>query len=212
MNDYLQEGLVRVAVSQRSDHDDARGEWRDALDRRLVAWLGEVGALAFPVPSGLQMRGELRSWLKALSPNALVLSGGNDLGDSPERDATESALINHAAISGLPLLGICRGMQMMANHSGSNLMKASGHAGTVHCLRSAPGIQMPDQVNSYHNWCLQSCPDDYRVLAKASDGSVEAIRHMHYCWEAWMWHPERETIYDPITIARARALMHGELL
>lgn len=211
MTQLMQKGFLRVAVSQRVDRIVGRSECRDALDQRLVDWLLEAGALTYPVPNRLQLRGELRSWLEALSPHAIVLSGGNDLGDSPERDATEATLLDYAARSQLPLLGICRGMQMMAHHAGAALERVSGHAGTVHPLRITPGAGLPTQVNSYHDWRPLTCPNHYRVLAEAPDGSLEAIRHRHYCWEGWMWHPERYASFDPITITRARALLHGDL-
>lgn len=206
------DGLLRVAVSQRVDYFDERDEWRDALDRRLVVWLREVGALAFPVPNGLQAQGGLRPWLEALSPHAVVLSGGNDLGESFERDATEAALIDHAAAVGVPLLGICRGMQMMAQHAGASLEPVSGHAGTVHPLRSVPGADLPAEVNSYHNFRVAACPKDYRLLAEAPDGSLEAMSHRHHRWEGWMWHPERDANFDPVTLARALTLLHGDRL
>lgn len=212
MNRPVQGRLLRVAVSQRVDRITARDECRDALDRRLVDWLLEVGMLTFPVPNGLESQRGLQPWLQALSPHAVVLSGGNDLGESPARDATEAALIDHAADFGLPMLGICRGMQMMAHRAGTALERVSGHAGTVHPLRTVKEVGLPEQVNSFHDWSLADCPDDYTILAEAPDGCVEAIRHRRHCWEGWMWHPERDTRFDAVTISRARALLHGNLL
>ena len=47
----------------------------------------------------------------------MVLTGGNDLaalgGDAPERDATENALLDAAESRRLPVIGVCRGMQVI---------------------------------------------------------------------------------------------------
>lgn len=209
MSRPVSESLLRVAVSQRVDFIVARNEWRDALDQHLVEWLHEVGALVFPVPNGLLSIGGLQPWLDAVSPQAIVLSGGNNIGENSARDRTEAALLDHAASFGLPLLGICRGMQMMGYYAGAALEQVSGHTGTRHLLLPISGAELPLEVNSYHDWCLANCPDDYTALAKSHDGSLEAIRHRHRSWEGWMWHPEREATFDPDTIARARNIFYG---
>lgn len=101
---------------------------------------------------------------------------------------------------------------MLAHHAGGALVQVSGHAGRRHTLQGdevATGA-LPEGVNSYHNWGLEFCPPDYRVLATAPDGSIEAIRHGEHRWEGWMWHPEREAPFREIELARARKLLIGE--
>ena len=199
-----------IAISQRVDRVPARAENRDALDQRLTGWVCALGALSLPVPNALG--DDLAGWLAALAPTAMLLSGGNDIGDSPERDRTEAALLEHAARAGLPVLGICRGMQMLAHHAGATLVPVSGHAGTRHPLQGDAVVSgaIPAEVNSFHNWGLAACPPGYAVLAIAPDGSIEAMRHGSRRWEGWMWHPEREAHFGRTELARARQLLIGE--
>lgn len=199
-----------IAVSQRVDRVPSRGETRDALDQRLASWLVALGGLAVPVPNALGDK--LVLWLKSVQPAAVLLSGGNDIGDSLERDRTEAALLDHAASANLPVLGICRGMQMLTRYAGGDLVPVSGHAGTRHLLHTdtvASGL-LPAEVNSFHNWGVAVAPPDYQILATAPDGCVEAIRHRELCWEGWMWHPERESLFTDSDLARARRLLIGE--
>lgn len=195
-----------IAISQRVDRVPARAESRDALDQRLIGWAAALGALAVPVPNTLG--DDLAGWLAALAPTAVLLSGGNDIGDSPERDRTETMLMQHAEEAGLPVLGICRGMQMMARHAGGTLVSLTDHVGKRHSLEGklVDSGELPADVNSFHNWGLMVCPQDYKVLAIAPDGSVEAMRHSALRWEGWMWHPEREVPFSPQDIARAKSL------
>ena len=201
---------MRIAVSQRIERIPERGEQRDALDQRLVQWLGHAGALAYAVPNAWGGAPALSAWLAALEPDGVLLSGGEDLHAAPARDDTERALLRFAQARRLPVLGLCRGMQMLALFAGGAMVELPGHAGVRHALDGAQGSEMPRVVNSFHNWGLIECPAGYEVLARAPDGSIEAIRHSTLSWEGWMWHPEREEPFAPTDVARLQALLRGE--
>jgi len=207
---------IVVAITQRIDSVAGRAELRDALDQRLVQWLVHAGFLPVLVPNTLSATGHpsgqaLESWLQVIQPGALILSGGNDIGEYPARDDTERYLLSWAETKRVPVLGICRGLQMMAVWAGVDLVKKEGHVGTRHQLVvHARKDEWPANVNSYHNWGLASCPAGFEVAAKAEDGSIEAITHSKLPWEGWMWHPEREAPFSPQDIKRLKRLFSGQ--
>lgn len=189
-----------VVTSQRVDQIADRNERRDALDQRLVEFLLAAGYLPVPLPNVL---GDCASeWLTVIQPKAIVLSGGNDIGLCFIRDATERAMLVYAKKHKLPVLGICRGMQMMAHWSGTELKSVTGHIKSRHRLSGS----IIGEVNSYHAFSLARCPEGFEVLARSEDGEIEAIRHRSLPWEGWMWHPEREADFSETDVQRLKVL------
>ena len=195
--------MRRILVSQRVDILFDRSERRDALDQKLTALLSFIDAIVLPVPNYLVKNNKLCAWLLENNADGVVLSGGNDLGEAPERDETEFQLMNYAKLNKKPLLGICRAMQIMAAYEGIGLIPVKGHVRTKHKLRG----EIEGEVNSFHNFSIETCPNSYRCLAYSEDQHIEAIRHNELPWEGWMWHPERSPIFSQLDLRRLIALL-----
>lgn len=201
--------VKRVGVTQRIQFVESYREYRDELDHRILNWVLASGHAPVGIPNILISRGckVLDDWLQHMGIEALLLSGGGDVGEECPRDLTEQHLLEWASENKTPALGICRGMQAMACKAGAEIHAAQGHAGTRHNLLCDGRAFDADKVNSYHNFALRNCPDDYVVIASAEDGCIEAIQHTELPWEAWMWHPEREPVFRPTEINRFNDLI-----
>jgi len=193
---------LRIGLTMRVVEATGYHEPRDALaqdwDAFLRAALPEAAWL--PIPN--VGRGAARRFCEQWGINRLILTGGEDPGTSPARDATEHDLLAWAQEHAIPLLGICRGMQVMTVLAGGRLRPVVGHVRTRHRLAG----EFAHNVNSYHGQAPAGCPPGYRALAQAEDGEIEAIAHEQRPWEGWMWHPERETPPSKADLARLREM------
>lgn len=192
--------MKAVAVTQRFEEVTDRNELRDSLDQRLCSFIADAGYLPFPVPNSLDDK--LINWLEKINPGAILLSGGNNVGDYGSRDRTEFSLLTFAFERKLPVLGICRGMQIMGMWAGASIRPVEGHVGSRHEVTG----QINGIANSYHQFALDHCPFGFEVLALSDDGVIEAIGHQQLPWEGWMWHPEREAKFSTNDMDRIRSL------
>lgn len=155
--------------------------------------------------------------------DALVVSGGADVdpgrygaephprtaGWQPHRDDWEMALLTAAEDAQLPVLGICRGMQLMAVHAGGTLDQHTpelvGHethspgadtygsvaVETVAGSRLAGLVGPRLEVSCHHHQSVATHPG-FTAVARATDGTLEAMEAAgdRYCL-AVQWHPEK---------------------
>lgn len=192
-----------IGLTQRVSIVESYGERRDCLDQAWTVLLARAGYLPVPIPNRTS---DMASFVDALGLQGLVLTGGNDLEGlagaeniAPERDALEHTLLDLAAVRKIPVLAVCRGLQMLIVHYGGMLqqVQVQGHVAHDHAIVVATGapdvLAECEAVNSFHNF--GAWPDDVgtelEVLATASDGSVEAARHSSLPQFGIMWHPER---------------------
>jgi N5-(cytidine 5'-diphosphoramidyl)-L-glutamine hydrolase len=210
--------IKKIGITQRVDRVESYDEYRDALDQRLTDWVVYSGFIPVPIPNSLvdtalsnNLQPSMDSWLSGVGIDAFLLSGGNDIGDIKQRDLTEKYLLLWAEKYKKPVLGICRGMQMMGVYAGGNLIEVDGHVRTRHQLqiKNSETQSLPETVNSYHNLSLENCPEVFEILAKSEGGNIEAMKHKVLPWEGWMWHPERERQFNQIDLVRFKKLMNS---
>ncbi|MER7663279.1 MULTISPECIES: gamma-glutamyl-gamma-aminobutyrate hydrolase family protein [unclassified Streptomyces] len=119
-----------------------------------------------------------------------------------DRDAWELALIHAALATGTPLLGICRGMQLLNVALGGTLVQhLDGHVGGVgvfgtHTVRPVPGTRFASitpeatKVPAYHHQSLDVLAPALTPGAHADDGTVEAVETADGWVLGVQWHPE----------------------
>jgi putative glutamine amidotransferase len=193
---------LRIGVTMRVLEAQGYHEPRDALAQDWSNFL----SMALPDAAWLPLpnlgANKARAYCEKWNINRLILTGGEDIGLSTIRDETEQDLLIWAKERAVPVLGICRGMQMMAVWAAVALKSVAGHVNTRHILQG----DFVYEVNSFHNYGLAECPWGFEVTARAEDGEIEAIRNTALHWEGWMWHPEREKPFQPADIDRLRKL------
>nr|WP_281358565.1 gamma-glutamyl-gamma-aminobutyrate hydrolase family protein [Alteromonas ponticola] len=132
----------------------------------------------------------------------LIFSGGESLGMNPRRDNSEITLLNFAIEQQLPILGICRGLQLIYSQLGGKLVEgntSTKHVATRHLVQLSSdlpfafGGERSLEVNSFHSHLLPPSDALVQVMAQDDEGFVEGIIDVHKKIVGIMWHPERES-------------------
>jgi N5-(cytidine 5'-diphosphoramidyl)-L-glutamine hydrolase len=205
--------MKTIWVTQRLVRDPATGEVRDALDVRWASFLLAAGALPLPVPSGAP----LPELFRKTRPGGLLLTGGNDLYSlsrnplSKARDQFEKGAVKLFSRERLPILGVCRGMQLLARSSGGVVcpVKAKTHAGTWHMIEVRGSRLLPAQslrVSSFHRFGVVAMGRGFCATSFAEDDTIESMEHEKLPIVGIMWHPERRKTPDLKDLAIFRRL------
>lgn len=213
----------------------------DAVSNSYVTSVIRAGGLPIllPVVEEVEMADE---YLNAI--DGLLLSGGEDVctmryGENPikevelfcpQRDDFEINLFIEALQRDMPVLGICRGLQVMNAALGGSLYQdiftqvadVLGHLPRkmpvdtlFHCIRFTPGSRLEAifqtrdlRVNSYHHQAVKQVADAFEATAFSTDNIIEAIEHREKSFAMGVqWHPEDLTLKYPHFIKLFEALV-----
>ncbi len=164
--------------------------------------------------------------------DGLIISGGNDVEPArygaevdgsvdpdPDRDQWEIALVAAARSAAAPILGICRGAQILNVALGGTLHQhiwdtRSDHPdlhrpGQIlleigsHRIDLVPGSRIAAiygsntrRVNSWHHQALDVVGEGLEVTARAPDGTIEAVESIDGLAIGVQWHPKRMDMAD----------------
>ena len=224
--------VVAVTATRRTDE----GRERVTLNTAYVRALTGAGLVPLLVPPLLQ-REQACATLERVQ--GLVLTGGEDVTPTsygalphpkleetdPARDAVELEMIAGARARGLPILAICRGLQILNVALGGTLYQdlpselpggvEHGDRGSRHGLRVEPDSLLhrtlgvvETMVNSRHHQGIRDLAPALRATAWAVDGVVEGaeLKNGGGPWTlAVQWHPE-DDIEDALFRGFAEAI------
>jgi len=214
-----------IGIPGRRDQSSRSGSPVFAQKRTYVEAVATAGGAPVVIPLNLD-EGALRAIYERL--DGLLLAGGEDVhprhyGEAIHekcgqrdnaRDTVELTLARWALAEGLPVLGICRGIQVLNVAAGGTLyqdiasqMPGSlkhdcwpdyprnylAHQVTVNGDSHLPAIlgQSRVAVNSTHHQAVKDVPPDFRAVAWAPDGVIEAIEGNDHLFALGVqWHPE----------------------
>ncbi|MDQ4137494.1 MAG: gamma-glutamyl-gamma-aminobutyrate hydrolase family protein [Actinomycetota bacterium] len=202
----------------RRDHDSAYGRLLAALNDGALRAIGELGWT--PMVHAAAEAGVAGALAVARNADMVLLMGGEDVHpdfyggplDYPEggrhepaADEAQIAVVQDAAGRGTPVLGICRGMQLLNVAFGGDLVQhlpQSGH-------RAPPGGRDPfvlhrvqvredsgfdaavdELVQSGHHQAIGRLGAGLRTVAVGEDGVIEAVVHEQAPVTGVQWHPE----------------------
>jgi gamma-glutamyl-gamma-aminobutyrate hydrolase PuuD len=214
---------MKIAISQRVESAVAYDERRDALAQDWAVFFSGLmpEAALLPMPNRTT---DTKSWLSKIAPDALLLSGGNDWGDAPERDTAERAAVEWAMGNGRPILGICRGLHAINTILGGTVApldadERARHVATRHQITFTDDRftshlgKLGLMVNSFHSQAVfaPNLAPDLRAFATDETGMIEGVYSESAPILAIQWHPERpgsDTVADRKIV---RSILLGEL-
>ena len=185
-----------IGISLRVTNAEKYVEKRDSLSHDWSIVLQQLGFHPLLIPNTIS---DVSAFLDDMKVSGLILSGGDNIGDEPLRDQIEKKIIDHAVSHDIPLIGICRGMQIINSFFG----------GKIRCLDNSDHVNKPHKVNLSSNFSLgnnaiQVNSFHYNVIDAANlgknlspfaiserDNTIEGLIHNELQIFGVMWHPER---------------------
>ena len=213
--------LVVIVGRQAGDAKGVRGPPFAAGQAyfRAVARAGGTPLMLPPIPGLID---DIPALLRRT--DAVVFHGGGDIdarqygqeateeslyGIVPEHDAMELEMVAAAITADMPVLAICRGLQILNVALGGTLVQDIGSED--HWMRftaneldagsriaKAMGTETPERCHCVHHQALDRLGDGLRVVGRHVDGIVHAVELDGARWiVGTQWHPEDSAVDDP---------------
>ena len=220
-----------IAVGGRRIPAEKIDGWRDHVHGAAAQYLEALhraGARGVILPAMPVDEAEAREVLSRF--DGVLLTGGGDIEPAvygagahektydvdEERDAFELAISRAALDSGMPFLGVCRGLQVLnvalggtlvqhipeisnTSHKGSDVPDAQEH------IKIEPGSRLAEALGSEevegmgsHHQAVDRLGQGLRPVAWAEDGLIEGAEAEDGWVVAVQWHPERAATEDPV--------------
>jgi anthranilate synthase/aminodeoxychorismate synthase-like glutamine amidotransferase len=163
----------------------------DSFVYNLVQYLGELGA----EPIVHRHDAITLDEMDALEPDALLVSPGPG---RPEDAGLSNAAIEHFGARGVPVLGVCLGLQCIGQLYGGEVVRAPKvmHGKTSEVRHTGGGVfaglPNPFTATRYHSLVVarESVPEVLEITAESDDGLVMGLRHRELPVEGVQFHPE----------------------
>lgn len=195
---------LKIGISSRIVKSTNYNEKRDAISHDWPPFLEKINSNMVFIPNTLT---HVEDFLNDFCINAIILSGGDDIGDDLERDVTEKKILDFAIKNKIPLFGVCRGMQVINKYFGGYLEKnyTSFHVGTPHdvdLINQNLKLKLNKNslmVNSFHNNIITTSTlgkelEPFAITKK--DQTIEGFFHKTLPIVGVMWHPERDPTHE----------------
>src|SRR5262249_13934672 len=136
--------------------------------------------------------------LRALEPDAVLVSPGPGSPDDPHSTGVSNDAIRSFGERGVPVLGVCFGHQCIGHIFGAEVVRAPQvmHGKTSQISHDGRGVfdglPNPFTATRYHSLVVErdSVPDVLEVSAESEDGLVMGLRHREFAIEGVQFHPE----------------------
>lgn len=192
--------MIKIAVTQRLILNDSYYEHREALDVNWGLLFKELNFLPIVLP----IEYDFKNYFESIDIDGILLTGGNDLNslnpndESLKRDNFEKELIKYGIKNDIPIFGVCRGMQIIAEYFGADFVKVENQVAIKHSLKVNKKskyfneLSKLNEVNSFHDYAVNNLSNDFIISSKNRDAIIKAIEHKKYKIFGQMWHSERE--------------------
>lgn len=179
---------MKIAIVTTRSFFSEFKELHESVSSNLLQLLSSLGLCPVLLSN---KENKLSNLIELLNPSLIVLSGGENFGENTMRDKFEIKLLGIAEKKLIPVIGICRGMQIMCIYGGGTIKNIDGHVGVSHKITQIH-TERTVSVNSFHKQGIDYLPDIFKINFRAEDDSIESFSHITLPWLGIMWHPERK--------------------